>query len=146
MPAKEVKRQLGLTYKCAWRIANKIREFMATMDVDPLFGEVEIDESRIGWHRPSKTGRGADSRTIMLGMKQRGTGVKAFVIPDPKATTILPLISEHVDLLSPARIDECWDTCCCRGSVRPPHGQGRLRRVLSQRHSHEIDRESLGSL
>ena len=43
--AKELERQLGVTYKCAWRMSHKIRQFMADMDVGMLFGEVETDES-----------------------------------------------------------------------------------------------------
>ena len=108
VPAKELERQLGVTYKCAWRMAHKVRGFMADMDIGMLFGEVEIDESYIGGHRPGKTGRGAAGKTIVLGMKQRGTAVKAFVIPDAKAATIQPLIDQHVERGSTIHTDEWW--------------------------------------
>lgn len=55
VPAKELERQLGVTYKCAWRMAHRISHFMADMDVEMLFGEVEIDESYTGGHRPGTT-------------------------------------------------------------------------------------------
>lgn len=45
--AKELERQLGVTYKCAWRIAKKIRELMSG-DGDPLTGTVEVDETYVG--------------------------------------------------------------------------------------------------
>ena len=32
--AKEIQRQLGVTYKCAWRMGHKIREHMALVDGD----------------------------------------------------------------------------------------------------------------
>ena len=57
--AKELERQLGVTYKCAWRIAHEIRKHMAGIDVGALFGEVEADETYVGGRRSGKTGRGA---------------------------------------------------------------------------------------
>ena len=41
VPARELERQLGVTYRCAWRMVHKIRQFMAEMDVGMLFGEAE---------------------------------------------------------------------------------------------------------
>lgn len=49
--AKELQRQLGVTYKTAWRMAGLIREHMAEVDGDLLLGGmgqiVEIDETLI---------------------------------------------------------------------------------------------------
>ena len=140
VPAKELERQLGVTYKCAWRMAHKIRQFMADMDIGMLFGEVEIDESYIGGHRPGKTGRGAGGKTIVLGMKQRGTAVKAFVIPDAKAATIQPLIDEHVERGSTIHTDEWWGyrlvTWAGYDHRKVRHGAGRVR---AEWHSHELN-------
>ena len=57
--AKELERQLGVTYKCAWRIAHQIRKLMGTMNIGQIFGEVEADETYIGGKKPGKRGRGA---------------------------------------------------------------------------------------
>ena len=50
--AKEVERQLGVTYKTAWRMCHEIRKYMGTVDGDnPLGGlgrTVQIDETFIG--------------------------------------------------------------------------------------------------
>src|SRR5882724_10889307 len=50
--AKELQRQLGVTYKCAWRIGHQLRELMAArdeaMNPGPLTGHVEIDETYVG--------------------------------------------------------------------------------------------------
>ncbi len=62
----------------------------------------------IGGHRPGKHGRGADGKTVVLGMKQRGQTVKALVIPDSKATTVQPLIDKHVSPDSVIYTDEWW--------------------------------------
>ena len=46
VPAKELQRQLGVTYKTAWRMGHQIRNHMAQVDDEmPLYGEVEIDET-----------------------------------------------------------------------------------------------------
>ena len=46
VPAKELQRQLGVTYKCAWRIGHEIRKYMGSVDGDSgLSGHVEIDET-----------------------------------------------------------------------------------------------------
>lgn len=41
--AKQLERELGVTYKTAWRIFNRIRQLMASGD-NMLIGEVEVDE------------------------------------------------------------------------------------------------------
>jgi len=49
VPAKELERQLGVTYKTAWRMADLIRKHMEFVDGEfPLFGEVEVDETYVG--------------------------------------------------------------------------------------------------
>ena len=58
--AKELQRQLGVTYKCAWRMGHEIRKYMAKVDGEtPLGGAVEADETYVGGKRPGKRGRGA---------------------------------------------------------------------------------------
>jgi len=46
--AKQLERELGVTYKTAWRIAKQIRILMADTDSLPLNGDVEVDETFIG--------------------------------------------------------------------------------------------------
>lgn len=61
--AKELQRQLGVTYKTAWRMAGLIREHMADVDGDNLLGgpgeDVEVDETLIGG---SVSGKGQATR------------------------------------------------------------------------------------
>ena len=52
VPAKELERQLGVTYKTAWRMADMIRKHMSNVDgEDPLFGEVVPPDRAIPKHR-----------------------------------------------------------------------------------------------
>ncbi|MBV8771327.1 MAG: IS1595 family transposase [Deltaproteobacteria bacterium] len=45
--AKQLERELGVTYKCAWRIFTQIRKMMDNRVMD-LLGEVELDDTFIG--------------------------------------------------------------------------------------------------
>lgn len=42
--AKQLERELGVTYKTAWRMANKIRSLLQDEDDTPFSGTVEMDE------------------------------------------------------------------------------------------------------
>jgi len=70
--AKELERQLGVTYKCAWRMGHEIRKHMADIDGEtPLSGTIEVDETYVGGKRKGKRGRGAEGKTIVFGMMER---------------------------------------------------------------------------
>ena len=68
--AKELERQLDISYPTAWRMAHKIREHMAETDGEwPLGGGVEADETYVGGKRSGgKRGRDAPNKTIVFGM------------------------------------------------------------------------------
>ena len=106
VPAKELERQLGVTYKCAWRMAHEIRKLMANLDTGALFGEVEVDETYVGGKRPGRRGRGASGKTVVLGMKQRQGDVKTQVVPDSKRRTVEPVVSSNVREGSVVHTDE----------------------------------------
>jgi transposase len=46
--AKQLERELGVTYKTAWRMFNLIRNQLMVQDEAPLSGEVEADEMFVG--------------------------------------------------------------------------------------------------
>jgi hypothetical protein len=73
--AKQLERELGVTYKTAWRMFNKIRnELMNDEGDDQLDGKVEVDETSWGGkpRRKHKTRSEAmqfrENRTTVLGM------------------------------------------------------------------------------
>jgi transposase-like protein len=107
VPAKELERQLGVTYKTAWRMADHIRQHMANVDGEfPLFGEVEADETYVGGKHPGVRGRGAAGKTIVFGMLQRGGDVMTKVVPDVKRNTLQPFIQDNVAQGSTVHTDE----------------------------------------
>lgn len=103
--AKEIERQLGVTYKTAWRMQRQIRKLMSS-DADPLQGTVEIDDSYVGGKRRGKRGRGSENKSKVIGMVQRKGNLKAQVVPDLKKNTVEPIIKKNVDKDSTVYTDE----------------------------------------
>src|SRR3954447_7728113 len=48
LSAKQLEREIGVTYKTAWRMLNLIRTELMEQDETPLSGEVEVDETAWG--------------------------------------------------------------------------------------------------
>jgi transposase len=98
--AKELQRQLGVTYKCAWRMGHQIREHMADVDdenLDPLRGHIEIDESHFGGIDAGSKGPRKGDKTIVLGMMERNGDVVTVVVPSTRRDDLLPIIEAHVE-------------------------------------------------
>lgn len=85
--AKHLERELGVTYKTAWRMFNKIRVQLMADDSGPLSGDVEIDEAsvegkpRIHMARAAAARYRERSRASVVAAVERGGRVKATVIP-----------------------------------------------------------------
>ena len=95
--AKELQRQLGVTYKTAWRIGHELRKYMAWVDGDrPLGGGgsmVEIDKAFIGGYDK----RGEDDKTVVLGMAEHHGGeVVTRVIHDRSRFSVVPPVLQWV--------------------------------------------------
>jgi transposase len=93
--AKQLQRELGVTYKTAWRMFTQIRKLMSE-NVNPLTGQVEVDETYIGGKSKGKRGRGAAGKSVVLGIVERNGNAVAKVVPDVKARTLLPMIEAKV--------------------------------------------------
>ncbi len=97
--AKQLERELGVTYKTAWRMFNKIRSMLQDDGDEPLSGTVEMDETYVGGkRRGTKRGRpGKDShKTPVFGMAQRQGRVVAKAVPNAKAATLMPHVRKKV--------------------------------------------------
>lgn len=109
--AKELQRQLGVTYKCAWRIGHQLRELMTARDKtnnpNPSSGHVEIDETYVGGKRKGKGMMGKKShRTIVMGILERDGAVKATIVQNVQAKTLLPIVQANVAVGSTISTDE----------------------------------------
>lgn len=92
--AKQLQRELGVTYKTAWRMFNKIRS-MLNEDGLQVSGEVEADETYVGGRRRGKRGRGAAGKSIVAGVVERKGNVVAKKVENVKAETLVPFVSER---------------------------------------------------
>lgn len=115
---KELQRQLGVTYKTAYRMGMKIRELIgSTKDFDLLQGHVEMDETYVGGHRPGKRGRGAAGKTIVMGMKEHGGELRTVVIPNVKMPTLRNVVLRNVKAGSVVSTDELMSYGLLRGII-----------------------------
>lgn len=97
--AKQLERELGVTYKTAWRMAKLIRQELMAQDDEPFGGEVEMDETYIGGRRRgTKRGRPSeDSHKVpVFGMVQRSGRVAAVAVRNVKAKSLMPRVRKRV--------------------------------------------------
>ena len=96
--AKELERQLGVTYKCAWRIGHELRKLMAGKNDTnpPMSGHVEVDETYIGGRAKGIRGRGAKNKTIVAGVLERDGNITAKVVPNVSRNTLESFIESKV--------------------------------------------------
>lgn len=107
---KELQRQLGVTYKTAYRIGQQIRDLMTkAQGFDALLsGHIELDEAYVGGRRSGKRGRGAAGKTIVMGLAERDGRMKAVVIPDVKKDTLRGVVLANVEAGSVVSTDELY--------------------------------------
>ncbi len=105
---KELQRQLGVTYKTAWRMGQQIRKLMGDAHgFELLKGHVEMDEAYVGGRRSGgKRGRGAPGKTIVFGMRERGGRTITEVVPNVKLNTLREVALRTVEKGSTVSTDE----------------------------------------
>jgi transposase len=107
--AKQLERELGVTYKTAWRMFHLIRTKLMEQDGDPLSGDVEADETLIGgkMRNPDRREREAlgwdrkrydneRKKTMVFGAVERGGRVRATVIPNSSGQTLHNAVQTYV--------------------------------------------------
>ena len=97
--AKELQRQLGVTYKCAWRIGHQLRILMAAQQTGPLSGHVEVDETFVGGRRHRTKARrhgGKHSKAVVMGMVERGGEMIGKVVKGTHTMSLIPEVMENV--------------------------------------------------
>ncbi len=114
--AKQLERELGVTYKTAWRMFRQVRRLLDE-DIGPLGGTVEIDETYVGgkpryrngehppvdekglYKRGPREATHPQQKATVLGAVERHGRVRVRVLgPRGKVShrTVMPLIGEHV--------------------------------------------------
>lgn len=88
-------------------MGHQIKKHMKQVDGDEtLEGIIEIDETYIGGKRKGKRGRGADGKSIIFGMMEKGGDIMTKVVDDFKRTTLHPIIEANVEKQSEIQTDE----------------------------------------
>ena len=89
---------VGVNKSTASYYFHRLREliFKAVEDETPFSGEIEVDESYFGGKRKGKRGRGAAGKVPVFGLLKRGGKVYTKIIPNAKATTLMPIIQERI--------------------------------------------------
>lgn len=96
--AKQLERELGVTYKTAWRMFHQIRKMMSD-DNTPLSGEVEVDETYIGgksYNRKFVADFGEKPKEVVMGMVERNGKAKVRHIKSSGARSLLPQIQKNI--------------------------------------------------
>lgn len=140
--AKELQRQLGVTYKCAWRMGHQIRKHMAEVDgEDSLSGTIEIDETLIGGKRKGKRGRGAIGKTVLFGMMEKDGDIITHPVPDVKRRTLYPVIEQHIAKGSTIHSDELrsYQTLNTQGYEHQTVNHGAKEYVRSDVHVNSLE-------
>lgn len=130
--AKRVQRELGVTYKTAWRMCDLIRKHMADVDGDVLLGGVghivEVDETSVGGKaRGTGGGRYAGNKATVLGMLEKGGEVVTRVVADVRRHSLVPVVQEivlpgthiHTDSLPSYKVLKDLGYLRISGDVRP---------------------------
>ena len=90
--AKQVQREVGVTYKTAWRMFKQIRSLLSAGDMQLEGSTVEVDEAYYGGVRKFNRGRpmrGDRKKTPIIGLVERGGNVVAKVIKHAGANELL---------------------------------------------------------
>jgi transposase len=112
--AKQLERSLGVSYRTAWRMLNKIRNELMKDDGQLLRGDIEADETSvdgkprkphgkhpqlaIGRSRHSEAGKLRErSRATVFAAVERGGRVKATVLPSRRGPKLKETLIEWVE-------------------------------------------------
>lgn len=96
--AKQLERELGVTYKTAWRMFKQIRTMLMD-EPTKLSDEVEVDETFVGGRRKGQKGKpGPNSNKVpVVGAVQRGGRITAKVVDRLTRDQLIGIVTTNVE-------------------------------------------------
>jgi transposase len=99
--AKQIQRETGVTYKCAWRIFHQIRKLMSEeIKLGGSGSGVEMDEMYHGGRRKNEAGRmlkgDLQKKTTVTGMVERDGRIVARVTPELTMNALGTVVKQYV--------------------------------------------------
>lgn len=102
IPSTQMARELGVTQKTAWFLAQRIRETWLKDHENYMDGPVQVDETFVGGKEKNKhsgkklcAGRGAVGKSAVIGVRSQTGEVRAFPVDDTKSSTLRRIIRNH---------------------------------------------------
>jgi transposase len=102
--AKQLERELGVTYKTAHRMMKRIRtELMGDEGEPPLRGDVELDETSVRgrWRgptrHPAEAAKWRERQPVVVGMAERGGRVRLRIVPSRRGPALSRAVRANVN-------------------------------------------------
>lgn len=118
----ELAASLGIAQRSAWHLLHRVRLAMRVTGADMMFGDIEIDETRVGgrvanMHESKKkrnlerSGTHAGEKTLVMGLLQRTSEqalshVRVRIVSTTSVKALVPVVRENVETGSTVMTDE----------------------------------------